>query len=290
MTAAAASAFARGLMSVEFSGQRMRSSSPGSTLSVSAAVPVRWFSSTSRACEKESSPRLGTLPCTAAMVRRPDWADVSSGTRSPPTRSAMASRTHPLAVPTSRRRSARKTRARTAPMRATTPDTSGTPPRLARAPTGLSACANATRPQGKPPNGATARSSSVPTQSRANTGTCRRARVQMTAPRRAHAQPAPKRPTIAPSASESANHGTTPTVPSIHARCGMKNAAPKRKPTRKPQRALSRPRATKSTARATKVSGHQPRPGKPASRRSPPPTARSNDVRRRGAWNGTAQA
>ena len=93
-------------MSVEFSGQRMKSgigASPSLAFTIRLMVSLRWLLVTDRIRPRASIPRPGTLPCTMPTCTEPAVAELVSGTYRRPAPS-RASTTMPTPTGISRRR------------------------------------------------------------------------------------------------------------------------------------------------------------------------------------------
>ena len=118
------------------------------------SVPATWLSSTASRCPNASSPVPGTLPCTAPTLQRARLGlrverdgEADQRRRRPRRRTRAAVRTNRT------RRAASRTWASSTPATTTRPLSSGAPPQEANAASGESACENASRPHGNPPNG-----------------------------------------------------------------------------------------------------------------------------------------
>src|SRR5690606_28900182 len=134
-----------------------------------------------------------------------------SGTNSPLTSTSDATITAPAAWPTWSRTRCQRASPTTTPTTATTKLTSVGPPSHARRPSGESACAKASRPQGNPPKGHEDRSTSPAVHTTANTSGARTA-LRSTRERWAKDHATHATPTSAASTTLSATQGTGPTT------------------------------------------------------------------------------
>ena len=290
-----------GEMSEAFSGHSTRSGRawvPDSTSSAYAAVTSRWFSRTARRWALKSRPRRGTLPwitatstvsvasrvgVRAAPATRPS---ATSGTA----RSATAARTGRRPVAASRRERSISATPRAAPSAERTNPISGVPPREANGSRGPSAWPNASRPQGKPPQGQDERIHSHSDHQPATPSTAPTARGLGRGPgaspaRRMTTAPAPNAARYRASTSDRPQEAYAPTYMPTHGTSSRKKPRPETRPRRAPVRARGgwSPEGARTTTRraiASSAVHHRPYGGNEAARSAPEAAAKASLVMR----------